>query len=48
MQECMAEYPAIYGKEDQNEESVSEEKREEDTPALNKESSNVEETKSPS
>merc|ERR1711928_141491 len=47
MQECMAEYPAIYGKEDQNEESVSEEKSE-DTPALNKESSNVEETKSPS
>lgn len=44
----MAEYPAIYGKEDQNEESVSEEKSEEDTPALNKESSNVEETKSPS
>lgn len=49
MQECMAQYPAIYGKDDEKEkESDSEEQSQEATPAVTKESTDVEETKLPS
>jgi len=53
MQECMAEYPAIYDKSDEKdgkkdeEENAVEDEIEKDTP-VDKESTDVQETKSPS